>query len=115
MVDYFYWRFKIWFSPHEETRFIIRCRRISAYYAIYLISLFFIECLFGIETSLTGVCSGIATVETEYQFTRFTVYATGFNNKREIKFFVKANYLSITEGGGYHCSSWGVFKKSNIC
>ena len=63
-----------------------------------IISLFFIECLFGIETSLTGVCSGIATVETEYQFTRFTVYATGFNNKREIKFFVKANYLSITEG-----------------
>ena len=80
-----------------------------------IISLFFIECLFGIETSLTGVCSGIATVETEHQFTRFTVYATGFNNKREIKFFVKANYLSITEGGGYHCSSWGVFKKSNIC
>ena len=121
----FYWRFKLWFSPHEETRFFIRCRRISTYaiclillfcilyervdnivgieyitiYPILIsILLFFIECLFGIETSLTGVCTGIIAGGTEFNYTRFTVYVTDFNNKREIKFSVKANYLPITEG-----------------
>ncbi|MBM7836247.1 hypothetical protein [Clostridium sardiniense] len=104
-----FWRFKIWFYPLEKVPFKQRYfSKFSIFYAVIFIYfcydllfksilvwlfligilkslLALIEYIFGLYTSLTGICTGIDEFNDDNDNKRyFTIYVTDFVHKREI-------------------------------
>ena len=108
----FLWRFKIWYSPHINVPFKNRWKGpsrllydLALVYGIFiskgnlfsfplLILLFpdvlsWLEGLLGLQTSLTGMCTGITEHHNKNSHViYYKVYVTDYKNKREITFYV---------------------------
>ncbi|MBD7913414.1 MULTISPECIES: hypothetical protein [Clostridium] len=107
----FTWRLKIWITTHEKVDFrdrlpnpirvlaiglivtdlLANYSSVTLFIGILFFILFFnsflmcIECLFGLQTSLIGICTGYEYVpnsDRDY----YNVYITDYENKREIHF-----------------------------
>lgn len=108
----FLWRFKIWYSPHINVPFKSRWKGLSRLlydlalvYGIFISKgnlfslpllilllpdvLSWLEGLLGLQTSLTGMCTGITEHHNKNSHIVYhKVYVTDYKNKREITFYV---------------------------
>ncbi len=108
----FLWRFKLWWSPHVNVPFKNRWKGPSRllydlalvygiiiskgnlFSLILLILLLpdaisWLEGLLGLQTSLTGICTGITEHHSKNSHVLYhKVYVTDYKNKREITFYV---------------------------
>ncbi|ABS40838.1 hypothetical protein [Clostridium botulinum] len=108
----FLWRFKLWWSPHVNVPFKNRWKGSSRllydlalvygiiiskgnlFSLILLILLLpdvisWLEGLLGLQTSLTGICTGITEHHSKNSHVLYhKVYVTDYKNKREITFYV---------------------------
>ncbi|WP_308780868.1 hypothetical protein [uncultured Clostridium sp.] len=123
------WRFKIWCSPHVNVPFknrwttssrllfdvflvycIIACYGdlMSLILSIFVLrdTLFLIEGLLGLQTSITGICTGITEQYNKHNTHKYyKIYVTDYENKRELTFlanepvFINENsYMTVVHG-----------------
>lgn len=116
-----FWRLKIWFSPHEYVpfaeRWISPFKIFIDFFIIYsfsgvsskLVSLIaylfvipdilsIIEALLGLQTSITGICTGVTqTTQEKSSKICYIVYVTDYENEREIKFTINEPVCCVSE------------------
>lgn len=116
-----WWRWKLWFAPHIKVPFKERWGRFSrllwdiclvyvfitsrgTIFSVVIIILLirdifsWIEAIFGLYTSMTGICTGILSYSRDKgRGPYYKVYLTDYKNEREIVFQVEGENYAFSE------------------